>query len=280
MDVLKIDYTSPTAAEELVKSFRKTGFAIITNHPLSKNTMKEVYSQWGEFFASKEKDNFLFSREDDVQAGYFPMNTENAKGVSVPDIKEFYHFYPWGKTPENLKALTNSLYMQLGDIGLTLLKWLDDATPKEVTKQFSMPLTDMVKNSENTLLRILHYPPIEDDVTPGAVRAAAHGDINFITLLPAATESGLQTQDVNGDWHDVSCDFGDIAINAADMLQECTGGYYPSTIHRVLNPTPDKMKTSRYSTPLFVHAHSDVKLSDRYTMLEYLKERLEEIGLY
>ena len=45
----------------------------------------------------------------------------------------------------------------------------------------------------NTILRSLYYPALVDHkVIPGAVRAAAHEDINFITLLITSTSSGLQ----------------------------------------------------------------------------------------
>ncbi len=280
MDVQNINYTSANARAQLAESFRNTGFAVLTHHPLSNDMIQEIYERWGDFFKNADKEKYLFSRQDEVQAGFFPMNTETAKGKKIPDLKEFYHFYPWGKAPEDLKTLTQTLYSELNNIGSTLLAWLESETPASISEKFSMPLTKMVQDSKNTLLRILHYPPLQGTEAPGAIRAAAHEDINFITLLPAATETGLQVQDIHGNWHDVSCDAGSIAINVGDMLQECTNGYYPSTTHRVLNPVGENARKSRYSTPLFVHAHSEVRLSERYTMREYFRERLREIGLY
>jgi len=61
------------------------------------------------------------------------------------------------------------------------------------------------------------------------------------------------------------------------MLQECSEGYFPSTTHRVINPSERNM--SRYSMPFFVHARDDVKLSKNYTAKSYLDQRLKEIGL-
>ena len=52
--------------------------------------------------------------------------------------------------------------------------------------------------TRHTLLRVLHYPPLRGDEEPGAVRAAAHGDINLLTILPAATEPGLQVLGKDG----------------------------------------------------------------------------------
>jgi isopenicillin N synthase-like dioxygenase len=136
----------------------------------------------------------------------------------------------------------------------------------------------MVNGSKQNLLRILHYPPIGDDVEPGEVRAAAHEDINLITLLVTGSEPGLQARDTHGNWHDVPCHPGMITVNAGDMLAKATKGYYPSTPHRVVNP-PQQENRSRYSMPLFVHPRPEVSLDEHQTAGEYLDERLREIGL-
>ena len=137
----------------------------------------------------------------------------------------------------------------------------------------------MVKNSNQTLMRILHYPPLTGNEDKNAVRASAHGDINLLTILVAASQSGLQVQDTQGNWLDVPVDPGMLAINIGDMLQEATNGFYKSTMHRVINPTCEKKFVSRYSIPLFLHARPEVVLSDRYTAGEYLNERLRALGI-
>jgi isopenicillin N synthase-like dioxygenase len=162
------------------------------------------------------------------------------------------------------------------DMGAMLLDWLDQATPDDVKSQLTMPFKDMVKDSESNLLRVLHYPPLPDEVQPGEVRAAAHGDINLITLLVTGSEPGLQAQDVNGDWHDIPCGTGYINVNAGDMLERASRNHYPSTIHRVVNP-PAQENKSRYSLPLFMHPRPEVQL-DHQTAGEFLEERLREIG--
>ena len=129
------------------------------------------------------------------------------------------------------------------------------------------------------MLRIIHYPPLRETDSPQAVRAAAHEDINLLTILCAATSPGLQASDVDGNWFDVPTDPGMIVVNTGDMLQMATDGYFPSTTHRVINPPDDKRKTSRLSMPLFLHPHDHVKLSESHTARSYLTERLEEIGL-
>ena len=142
-----------------------------------------------------------------------------------------------------------------------------------------MPLSEMIKDSDETLLRVIHYPPMKGNEEQGAIRAAAHEDINLITLLCSATAAGLEVKDIDGNWHSVPCDPGSIAINAGDMLQMASNGYYKSTTHRVVNPMGADAKLPRYSMPLFLHPRPDVVLSKDITAGQYLKQRLTEIGL-
>jgi isopenicillin N synthase-like dioxygenase len=69
-----------------------------------------------------------------------------------------------------------------------------------------------------------------------------------------------------------------IAVNAGDMLKLASGGYFPATTHRVVNPPPEH-NVSRYSMPLFLHPRPDAPLSDELTAGQYLDQRLREIGL-
>jgi len=278
MNVKTVKYGSPTAAQDFAASLRETGFAVLSGHPIPVELIHGTFAEWREFFASDEKHRFTFDPK--VQAGYFPFKSENAKGYSLKDLKEFFHYYPArGNLPSVSRQNTPELFQKLSTLAAELLGWLDEATPAEVRSGFSIPLGQMIQNSEETLMRSLHYPPFTGDEEAGAVRAAAHEDINLITLLPAATEPGLQVRDVRGNWHEVTCDPGTIVINSGDMLKLASRDYYPSTTHRVVNPAGSQAKSSRYSMPLFLHPRWDVKLSERYSAREYLHERLREIGL-
>ena len=277
MNVRTINYKDSNNSHEFTRSLRQTGFGVLNNHPIDFNLIYDVYNEWEKFFNGKHKQKYLF---DSVkQDGFFPLGTENAKGAVISDIKEFYHFYPWGRLPSDLSSNTKKLYKELVSLTSTLLNWIQDETPEHIKSLFSTPLPDMIIDSKTHLLRIIHYPPLDGTEEPGAIRGAAHEDINLITLLVAGTEPGLQVQDINGNWHDVSCDTGSLAINSGDMLQEISGGYFPSTTHRVVNPSNNIENKSRFSMPLFLHPRDDIILSKRYTARKYLDERLKEIGL-
>lgn len=277
MDVLTVRHGREDSGELLARSLRGTGFAVVTGHPVPRDLTQRVYDEWERFFASPEKHRFTFDPKR--QDGYFPFRSENAKGYPRKDLKEFFHVYPGTVLPEGMSDATVRLYAALAALAGELLALLEDHTPAAVRSALSMPLREMIEGSPQTLFRILHYPPLSGREEEGAVRAAAHEDINLITLLVAATAPGLQVLDALGRWRDVPADPGSIVVNAGDMLQMATGGHYRSTTHRVVNPSGEDARRPRLSMPLFLHPWPAVRLSATHTAGEYLEERLREIGL-
>ena len=144
----------------------------------------------------------------------------------------------------------------------------------------------------NSILRPIHYPPITK-APEKAVRAAAHGDINLITLLMGAQGRGLQVQNHKGEWIDAIAEADELMINVGDMLSRHTNNKLKSTIHRVVNPPKELWGSSRYSIPFFMHPISAMKLDvldscvdennpkqfENITAGEFLNQRLEELGL-
>ena len=275
-NIATVDYQAPDAAQQFVASLRETGFAVLRNHSIDSALLQDLNNVWSGYFARDGKPEYNFDPE--IQDGYFPIKSENAKDSAVKDLKEFYHVYPGRRLPPQVKDATDRMYADLSAMGLTLLNWIQDTVPESLRNSFKQPLPNMMDGSTSTLFRVLHYPPIGEGYEPGAVRAAAHEDINLITLLVTGSEPGLQAQDTAGNWHDVPCDAGMIAVNAGDMLKLASGGYFPATTHRVVNPPPEH-NVSRYSMPLFLHPRPDAPLSDELTAGQYLDQRLREIGL-
>jgi len=278
MNVRVVDYRAPDAAEQFTRSLHETGFGVLVNHPIPQDLVESIYRDWLAFFGTDEKHDFAFSVEK--QDGYFsPEISETAKGHTQKDIKEYFHLYPWGRIPAQLKDDAMRYYDTANTLAQELLAWVEQYTPADIAANYSEPLSQMIQGSQKTLLRVLRYPPLTGDEPAGSLRAAAHGDINMLTILPAANEPGLQVQDKDGNWVDVPCDFGMLIINIGDMLQEASRGYYPSTQHRVVNPTGEGAKKSRVSLPLFLHPRPEVVLSERHSAGSYLDERLRELGV-
>lgn len=276
MSILQVDFEAADAAQQFSQSLRETGFAVIKNHPMSACVIDGVYAEWEEFFAADDatKMEFIYDRND--QNGYYPFLSESAKGNAYANLMEYFHYFSWGRCPKHAKQITEGFLKDMVRLGGTLLEWIEQYLPQETREKLSMPLSEMIQGSEMSTLRIIHYPPLTGNEEEGSLRAADHEDICLLTLLPAATNPGLQVKGKNGEWLEVPCDYGMIIVNAGDMLQMCTDHYYISTTHRVCNPTGIMAKEARMSMPLFLHPRRAVRLSDKYTAGEYLHERLME----
>ena len=288
-------------------SFSNMGFAIVANHGVSVELKKKLYDTIKQFF--ELPDDVKKKYEDEKisgQRGYISKNKESAKGKDVPDLKEFYHI---GQTfdqatldkydyPANIWV---DIVPQLEEYGVEVFKTLEQ-TGRNLLKAIALYLElpedyfeDKIEFG-NSILRLLHYYPLkESDLqNTGAVRAAAHGDINLITLLMGASAEGLQAQTLAGEWINVMPEPNEMVINVGDMLARLTNDKLRSTIHRVVNPTDKtKLLQPRYSTPFFLHPNPDMDLSclascvseenpKRYedtTAGAFLNERLVELGL-
>jgi isopenicillin N synthase-like dioxygenase len=290
-------------ARDLGRSFETFGFAIVTDHGIDPDLIARANADMKAFFALPEaaKRAYLVPGGGG-QRGYTAFGTENAKGAATADLKEFWHvgreFAPGalrgGVSSANLvpaeipgwEANVHGLYDALDALGLRILRAI------AIHLGLADDFFDAGVTGGNSVLRLLHYPPVLNPT--GAVRAGAHADINTITLLLGAEEAGLQLLDRDGRWLDVAPPEGAVVVNIGDMLQRMTNHVLPSTVHRVVNPAPERAHLPRYSTPFFLHFRPEVVIStlpgcvspdnpDRYptpiTADDFLHERLVDIGL-
>jgi isopenicillin N synthase-like dioxygenase len=270
MDVKVCNMRNNDFTSDLIDSVRNTGFVVLTHHGIDRSLIRETQDVWREFFTSTQEFKDSFASKEDGNQGYKGMKTEKAVGARVADLKEFYHWRPGKTLPPDALAATSKIFAQLEDVGLLTLRVID------YHEDFNTEYVDACDGSDNTILRTLYYPALKDcPVEPGAVRAAAHEDINFITMLVAATAAGLEVKDAKGNWHAVPHEENSIVVNIGDMLQLASKGRYKSTTHRVVNP--DSGGTDRISMPLFIHPHSETLLSDGFTAGDYLAQRIADI---
>ncbi len=276
MDVSVVDFTSSDAPAAFTESLLNTGFAVVVNHPLEWSRIEALFAEWNDFFDHPAR--FDYEPDPGSQDGYFPPSVaETASGNTIRDLKEFFHVYPWGKYPKEVSDAALEYALAAADVARTLLDWVEANTPPEVAAKFSQPLSSMMDGSTRSLLRILRYPPLTGDEPEGAMRAAAHGDINLLTVLPSSNEAGLELLGADGEWFPVPCDPSSLAVNAGEMLELASGGYYPATIHRVTNPTGPGALRPRMAAPLFLHPADDVILADDRKAIEFLEARLVEL---
>jgi isopenicillin N synthase-like dioxygenase len=290
-------------SQTLGASFARYGFAVVADHDLPADLVDGALDRAKAFFALSEETKRQYHLAGGAgQRGYTPFGIETAKGATHRDLKEFWHvgrtlppghplrrYMPdnvWPAEIEGFHRYVGDLYDGLDELGMRLLRAI--AHYLKIGDRF---FDEPVKLG-NSILRLLHYPPIPADA-PG-VRAGAHEDINVITLLLGAEEAGLEVLDAGGRWLPINAPQGAVVCNIGDMLQRLTNHVLPSTTHRVVNPPPERRGVSRYSTPFFLHFEPEYRIEtlpncvtpqnpDRYpapiAAHDFLMQRLREIKL-
>ena len=312
LDISEFINGSPAQKREfskrLGKSFEEIGFAVLSGHPISLEQQQSAYATIDKFFKLfvETKQKYEVPGTGGAR-GYTGFGKEHAKDSKVGDLKEFFHIgidlpegnkyvghsdYPSNvsvkEVPEfdpNLKKLWSDLYSLSQHVLAAIAMYLD------------LPADWFKKHTEfgNSILRPIHYPPLTGSEEPSAIRAAAHEDINLITLLIGASYPGLQARTRSGEWLPITARPSEIVINCGDMLQRLTNYKFVSTTHRVVNPErkSGQKQDARFSLPFFVHPESEMSLaalpqcvSDKNPAREapilageYLNQRLREIGL-
>ncbi len=289
--------------EEIGKAYEDIGFVALKGHFLDDSLVSDLYQQVREFFSLPLEVKAKYEIPGiGGQRGYVSFGKEHAKGRSAGDLKEFWHFGQYVEGDAKLAEeypdnVTVSELPEFNEVGKQAYKMLEK-TGVYVLRALALYLgldelyfDKYVKNG-NSILRPIHYPPITEE-PKDAVRAAAHGDINLITLLMGAQGKGLQVQNHNGEWIDAIADEDELVINVGDMLSRHTNNKLKSTIHQVVNPPRELWGTSRYSIPFFMHPISEMRLDclencideqnpKRYEDIsagEFLHERLVDLGL-
>ncbi len=292
-------------AEELGRSFEEYGFAVIRDHGISADLIARAEALSKAFFALPDETKRAYHIPGGGGArGYTPFGTERAKNARVHDLKEFWHVgrelregHPlaqymapnlWPSEVPEFRETFEALYTAFEKAGGSVLEAI--ALHLGLPREWFAPTVE----DGNSVMRLLHYPPLEGKEAEGAIRAAAHGDINTITLLLGAEEAGLELLTANGEWEAIEVPEGALVVNIGDMLDRLTNGKLRSTTHRVVNPRGPAAYRSRYSMPFFLHFRPDFTIETLESCIdaespgdhpepisshEFLLQRLREINL-
>lgn len=292
-------------AEELGRSFEEYGFAVIRDHGIPQDLIDRAESMSKAFFALPDETKRAYKIEGSGGArGYTPFGVETAKDAKVHDLKEFWHVgrelpagHPlaeymapnvWPSEVPDFRATFEALYAAFEKAGARVLE--------AIALHLGMPREWFAKTVEdgNSVMRLLHYPPLTSRDAEGAIRAAAHGDINTITLLLGAEEAGLELLNAGGQWQAIDTPPGALVVNIGDMLDRLTNHRLKSTQHRVMNPKGEAAYRARYSMPFFLHFRPDFTIRtlpqcidparpddhpEPISSHEFLQQRLREIKL-
>ena len=306
-DIASVSLARPLEeiAEELGRSFETYGFGVVRDHGIPQDLIERAEEKSKAFFALPDAVKRRYAIEGGGGArGYTPFGTEKAKDANVHDLKEFWHVgrelpegHPlsgfmapnvWPEEIEGFRETFEALYAAFDATGARVLE--------AIALHLGLPQTFFADTVEdgNSVMRLLRYPPLEGAEAEGAIRAAAHGDINTITLLLGAEEAGLELLSAEGEWLAVAPSEGALVINIGDMLDRLTNGRLVSTKHRVVNPTGAAAYRARYSMPFFLHFRPDYVIETLPGCIdparpddhpapisshEFLMQRLREINL-
>lgn len=304
-DIASVSLAQPLEeiADELGRSFAEYGFAVVRDHGIPQDLIDRAEAAAKAFFALPDDVKRAYKLEGAGGArGYTPFGTEKAKDADVFDLKEFWHVgrdlppgHPlaqfmapniWPAEIADFREVMSALYAAFETSGLRVLEAiaLHLGRPRDF---FAASVAD-----GNSVMRLLHYPPLGPDAPEGAIRAAAHGDINTITLLLGAEEAGLELLTKAGEWLPIPAQKGALVINIGDMLERQTNGRLRSTTHRVVNPRGEAAKRARYSMPFFLHFRPDFLITplpecvkdggtapEPISAHDFLMQRLREINL-
>ncbi|MCU0351879.1 MAG: isopenicillin N synthase family oxygenase [Flavobacterium sp.] len=289
---------------EIGRAYEDIGFVALKGHFLDDQLVENLYAEVRNFFnlPLEVKEKYEIPGIGG-QRGYISFGKEHAKGRSAGDLKEFWHFGQYvsegskyaDEYPENVEVSELPTFNSVGKEAYQMLEKTGVYVLRALALHIGLDefyFDNYIKDG-NSILRPIHYPPITDEPQDGAVRAAAHGDINLITLLMGAQGKGLQVQNHNGEWVDAIAQPDELMINVGDMLSRHTNNKLKSTIHQVVNPPRELWGSSRFSIPFFMHPVSDMslnclpecidennpKLYEDISAGEFLHERLVELGL-
>lgn len=283
-------------ATSLSAGLREYGFIVLVDHNVPVRLLNDAYARAVEVFALPDAEKRKFAGG---LRGYTPFGTEHAKDNPTPDLKEFWQIghepeldaapnpfsapNVWPERPSGFQPVFERLFEALNETGLLLLEAL--APTLNLPANYFEPLV----RRGDSVLRVLHYPPIGKDVDPTAVRSAAHEDINLLTILVAARGAGLELLDRDGTWLPIITEANALVVDSGDMMARLTNNVIPATTHRVVNSADSHL--SRYSMPFFMHPTADTSLAALPSCLgagalyppttagAFLSERLEQIGL-
>lgn len=262
-------------AAEVDRTCRDIGFMVIEGHGVDPRLIEGVEGVSREFFDLPLAEKLRIVRPaPDVTRGYMPFKAEvlvSSRGGDAPgDLNEslmigpidvtdgsYYtapaagrHFAPnlWPDRPYGLRPLYEAYYRAMDALATDLMALF--ALALDLPEDFFR--TSIDRNISR--LRIRNYPAPLVPPEPGQLRAGAHSDYGSLTILKTEDRpGGLQVQDKGGNWSDVPHVPGCFVVNIGDMMARWTNDRWVSTLHRVVNPPPDRAAESRRQSIVFFH---------------------------
>jgi isopenicillin N synthase-like dioxygenase len=241
-------------ARALDRAARDVGFLYVTGHGIEPARIAALREQAAAFFSlpAAIKQRYYIGRSPNHR-GYVPPGEEVFYGQSK-DSKEAFDL-SLDLAPDDPDYLRGNRLLgpnvwpaELPEFAGVVRGYYDDAFAfgRRLMSGFALALGLAEDHFAPQLqkppsqLRLIHYPPGEDEVGIGS-----HTDYECFTILHT-TAPGLEVMNAAGRWVDAPPLPGAFVVNIGDMLEILSGGRWLSTAHRVR-----RVREERYSFPLF-----------------------------
>jgi isopenicillin N synthase-like dioxygenase len=250
------------------------GFLVISGHDVSEALVERMRTLCKAYFDLPTEEKLRLKMPVDRYRGYSALGGEalasSLDNPSPPDLKELFSIGPvgrpdddyhrfskppncfaenmWPERPAGFREAWEAYYREMERVAGVLMRIF--------ALGLGLPETyfDDKVDRHITLFNATHYPALTAPPLPGQLRAGAHSDYGSLTILKTEdAPGGLQVQDKQGSWIDVTPVPGTFIINLGDLMAEWTNDRWVSTMHRVVTPPLDAAARSRRLSLVFFH---------------------------
>ncbi|CCE72894.1 Piso0_000496 [Millerozyma farinosa CBS 7064] len=293
-DLATIDlsiYDKPGGKQQLAAQLKRIvendGFWAVVGTGITQEEMNRVYSLGNFFFMNYTEEQKRVQEVDFEHGNYFGYKVRGNKTVFGTKVKDNVETFNIAKFTED--GLFEPYFKQ--DFISRFHDELERISKRlfEVARKLLVLFAIILELEENYFvdrhryndpsddhLRFMKYHPRsqEDDNLVENTWARGHTDFGTLTLLFNQLVSGLQIKTSSGKWRYVRPVDGGIICNVGDTLSFWSGGYFKSTIHRVVRPPPDQVDAPRIGVFYFVRPgdHAQVEVAP--------SPLLRQLGLY
>lgn len=281
LDLARLDGAAADRAlflSELRVAIRRFGAFYVTGHGVDPAFIDSVFDLSRGFFALPEQDKLSIEMVNSPHfRGYTRAGWERTRGLAdwreQLDIGSERPALPWGPASPPWVRLQgpNQWPDALPELRPAVLRLQDQLTAvsqrilSTVAVALRLPedaFDPILTNQPTQLVKLIRYPG-HDAVAPkgGAGEGAGQGvgphkDSGLLTLVLQHRQSGLQIETDQG-WTDVPPVPGTFVVNAGELLELATDGYFRAAVHRVVTPPAG---VDRLSTAFFLGAGLDVRV--------------------
>lgn len=250
-------------AQQIHQACRDVGFLYLRHHGFATELVDRLFAQARVFFdLPLEVKNQIPWTTPECNCGYIPMQTQHLDPRGAADLMEAYNIgllqpgadQQWLPDQTELNQTLLEFYRVGGEVCSQIMHAFALA--------FGLPETDFDSqhDSHYSTVRLLHYPPVEQAIEAGTMRAGAHSDYGTITLLFQDDVGGLEI------WHDgfwIPAPYipGTVIVNTGDLMERWTNNVFRSTKHRVVVPAWPAASRSRYSMTFFYRPNIDAEVA-------------------